>query len=1163
MLNLYQWSHDEKYFEDLYWAEMNTITNPNTEKVLFNGSKCAIAVSILEEKDDLCNGVINLYEKKRVVFAYNRSKELETFKTACQGVYRIYKEQGNMFAKELLHCIVWDNWGTFIKKYAESWFYSNEDVKTILAFDTDDILAEFVYYLAIGIHHIKEEQKVQEKIKLVDQIVKDTFGKSIVEISEKLLLLNPQGRSWCIDKLKKLKKSRNTFGKLNPQETGFPVLMDCWDFCYGQERVRKEFGEYAEYQNSNYVGLCEFVYKRYEDMEFMGKQIKALYRAKEYSLVEQLYQKAGNLNSNEELRIYRGAALVLVQAYGVDLYIKELRGKDFINVVRLLYHTPDNKEDLLLNYCNIEQKHIMEMIKDILKGNGAKVFSQIELESTINWKEPMLQLIYANADEQLKEQLLDMYGENVTKGEFISVDGIDESDELVLNGDRSKLPRFSGIKEISYIKTILEKEPIPDLSENDFEQLKNTFRRIEKSDTNYHNLEPRKSLLIKLILLAQEQKKEIEYMEFCTYLGVVLFWMYKDGNRPYASAILLEVIENLNDKSRQGSISAVCRAFLEMLGMYEEWKEVVNLEEKLTKAIERLEITHSNQNYNVFINEMKEIIKQIKDVEKSERLIEKKKLLEKAVNELEKYQKKYDDYRLVYRRWAEILRKEIRNLDAGVVLSIKMETQQCSLNGEICGIIRNLGNETAQNVTVRILLGENIKCKQNEIYWQQIHGQDTKTMYFKIRGRREAIYSYVIEVAYDCNGERNVQEVEYKVQLADKRYIDQEIVNKYSVEPVEKDQDFYGRKREKKNILDYLQSEMNDPILVRGLKRVGKTSLLLYIKRMLQNSDEHIAIYHSCHECGSKEMVKALFVDSVMDVLDLKTKAPDKYQQYSSFEYNKNPEYLVQFYRYLEESGILQGKRILLMVDEIEELFLQVEKYQNVSVELYDKLRFILQMFNSVRFMFCGADYLTRFIYNSQYSAKVNALFENTQPWMISRLDKEAAYKLVTKPAEGMLRYTQEALERIWYFTAGHTFYIKKICGEIIWNLQREMVEDDNGNLYGERDVVYAKDVDKAAESVLNQDSNLSYLNNDKFLTKDERILVRRMCDSLPWAGALVSSSKLEELEEIREEKLSKNLQVTLEGLLFKDLIVRKKDGYRFSTEMFRRWYSVKGCEEM
>ena len=251
------------------------------------------------------------------------------------------------------------------------------------------------------------------------------------------------------------------------------------------------------------------------------------------------------------------------------------------------------------------------------------------------------------------------------------------------------------------------------------------------------------------------------------------------------------------------------------------------------------------------------------------------------------------------------------------------------------------------------------------------------------------------------------------------------------------------------------------------------------------------------------------------------------------------------------------------MVDEIEELFLQVEEHNNVSVEIYDKLRFILQMFNSVRFMFCGADYLTRFIYNSQYSSKVNALFENTQPQMISRLDKEAAKKVVTKPAEGMLRYTPEALERIWYFTAGHTFYIKKICGEIIWNLQMEMMEDDDGNLYGERDIVYAKDVDKAAEKVWNQYSNMSYLSTKEFLTEDERIVVRRMCDSLPWAGALVSKDKLEEMEELSEKKLSKNSQAVLEGLIFKDIIVPKKGGYRFSTEMFRRWYSIKGCDEM
>ena len=227
---------------------------------------------------------------------------------------------------------------------------------------------------------------------------------------------------------------------------------------------------------------------------------------------------------------------------------------------------------------------------------------------------------------------------------------------------------------------------------------------------------------------------------------------------------------------------------------------------------------------------------------------------------------------------------------------------------------------------------------------------------------------------------------------------------------------------------------------------------------------------------------------------------------------------------------------ILFMADEIEEIFDMVDS-EIINRRFYKVLRVILQELTSIRFIFCGADHLTDILYNHALAD----VFEITKRVIISRLDEDSMRRMITEPATDKLSYTDLAIERIWYYTKGHTFYSKHICSKVIDILNEES-----------RATAYAYDIDMAVKQVMRVTEYFIYLT--RFFSEYDKQVIRIICENTKFAKDRVSEDVLE------DNYKGRGLSDSLNSLEFKDILEKTEgfdtDFYNFSIEMFRLWYS-------
>ncbi len=653
------------------------------------------------------------------------------------------------------------------------------------------------------------------------------------------------------------------------------------------------------------------------------------------------------------------------------------------------------------------------------------------------------------------------------------------------------------------------------------------------------NVEYRKELLTKLIFLSSEQNNPAAYHDYVEKLGIVLFYSYAPIDPKKSRQILLEAISYTGKETKRRTLELIREAACTMIGTYESIEEISAEKENLVITLNHLLSLNKAGVFNTFYTEILQTAEKIAETNAIKDLSLRENNYQKISGMLRTKLIRTSDNRLfgqTYAKWYRLIHDEVEKLSQGVMVSLVTETTQCSARGKICCLLLNMGKKPAENIIIKAIFEDGIRCRDSEKKIKILYGGDSDVFAFNIRSREDGIQKYKIELSYEIGS--NVESTEYDEEIRIVRESGYEhIGNLYSVAPVTSNAEFYGREREKEEILTFLNdTKYNTSMVMHGLKRVGKTSMLRYIERTLRSSEIYIPIYKSAQSIGEKNAIGSMFVKSIIDELDNLGKTDDKCRSFLEFNYDRNPEQLYDFYQYLQNSGILGGKRILFMADEIEEIFDLVDR-GTISDRFYKVLRVTLQELTSIRFIFCGADHLTDILYNHALAD----IFEITKRVVISRLDEEAMQRMIVEPAEDKLSYTEYAIERIWYYTKGHTFYSKHICSKIIDILNEES-----------RVTAYAYDVDTAVKQIMRVTEYFIYLS--RFFNDNDRQVIRLICENTRYAREKVSFDVLEDQYE------GNGLMDSLTALEFKDILEKTEsddtDFYRFAIEMFRLWYS-------
>ncbi len=366
----------------------------------------------------------------------------------------------------------------------------------------------------------------------------------------------------------------------------------------------------------------------------------------------------------------------------------------------------------------------------------------------------------------------------------------------------------------------------------------------------------------------------------------------------------------------------------------------------------------------------------------------------------------------------------------------------------------------------------------------------------------------------------------------------QEIDNPYiiGIPLTEQQEIFIGRTDISSRIEQLLRDQRRPPLFLYGQRRMGKTSLLNNLGRLLPSTivplfvdlqgasraRDHAGLLYNI----ARDMVKSASQrrDLVLPALSRQVLAIDPFTHFD--------EWLDEVEQILENH---KQNTALLALDEFETLDSAITKGRFDEEDVLGMLRHLIQHRPRFKVLLAGSHHLDQFQRWASYLI-------NAQVIHISYLQEAEARQLIERPVkEFTLRYELEASQRVLALTHGHPFLVQLLCAEIVAfkNEQDPAV----------RRLATLTDVEVAVPEAL--DSGSFFFADIQRNQVDAAGLVLLRLLAAQGEGAVVSRETLAE-----HAGASTELDQTLHSLCRRELIEPVDGGYRFQVELIRRWFT-------
>ncbi|MEH2060798.1 MAG: AAA family ATPase [Nostoc sp.] len=371
----------------------------------------------------------------------------------------------------------------------------------------------------------------------------------------------------------------------------------------------------------------------------------------------------------------------------------------------------------------------------------------------------------------------------------------------------------------------------------------------------------------------------------------------------------------------------------------------------------------------------------------------------------------------------------------------------------------------------------------------------------------------------------------YVEELAKITELRQEIDSPYiiGVPLTEEQKIFTGRDDIGLRIEQLLRDRRRPPLLLYGQRRMGKTSLLNNIGKLLPSniipmfvdlqgapssaSDHTGFLYNLAREMEKSAKKQGLTLPSLArEVL-----------QSDPFTY---------FYEWLDKvEQALEQNTVLLALDEFEVLDNAISKGRFDEQDVLGMLRHLIQHRPRFKVLLAGSHTI------EEYQRWASYLI-NVQVVHISYLKEAEARKLIERPVKDFtLRYEPNAVERVLQLTRCHPFLVQLLCAEII-----VLKNEQDPSI---RRLATLADVEAAIPEAL-QSGGFFFadIQNNQIDANGQAIL---RFIAAQGEGAIVSRQTL--LQQFPDADITFNL------LLQRELIEEVDDGYGFQVELIRRWF--------
>lgn len=363
----------------------------------------------------------------------------------------------------------------------------------------------------------------------------------------------------------------------------------------------------------------------------------------------------------------------------------------------------------------------------------------------------------------------------------------------------------------------------------------------------------------------------------------------------------------------------------------------------------------------------------------------------------------------------------------------------------------------------------------------------------------------------------------------------QELENPYIFGvPLGQDEElFVGRSDLAARIELYLSDRRSPPLLLYGQRRMGKTSLLRNLGRLLPSSTVPLFVDGE-GIAGAVNDADLLYAIASAMVRSAERHRKLNLPRRERAAFNDSP--FICFNEWLDELEVLleeQKSIALLALDEFEVLDVMGQHGRFSIDNMLRLLRHMAQHRPRFKVLLAGSHTLDEFRHWASYLI-------NMQVIKISYLSPQACLRLIEHPVKDFaLQYQPEASQAIIELTRGHPHFVQLICYEI--------VERKNQQPPAQRRLVTLDDVEGALQEALHT-GDLFFADLCQQIGPDGVAVLRALAQHGPKA-ALDSASLAAQLA-------CTDLSSTIALLLHRDVIEETAEGYRFQVELFRRWFA-------
>ena len=516
----------------------------------------------------------------------------------------------------------------------------------------------------------------------------------------------------------------------------------------------------------------------------------------------------------------------------------------------------------------------------------------------------------------------------------------------------------------------------------------------------------------------------------------------------------------------------------------------------------------------------------------------------------------------------KLLMTAINNLDKRPFLDVQILNAEVAARTEfVTGTLSNTGRVPAENISIQAIFGD---AQTSDIYGIKELFPNEKIC-FAIpftAPENAATWTYKLNITYrHRDKEYTTDPFTGTLQLSDNNVLPADVdlygAHKKMVFTTDEEgrivsKGFYGREAQIESLKRLAPegahfTEYNRAI-VQGFRRTGKTSLLHYFEEYLKSkcADQAIPIYVDCEGFSSQPVQKA-FVSSILHNLEFKLPHLAEKESWNRLKNSwllpedagdRNPDTLQFFYPALGRE--LEGKGVVLILDEIDRLFARLEETQGTASSLFPSLRAVQNnpaCTAAICMILCGSNNML--IYN-QNMGHVYQLFQDFPKITVGRLNKEDIQNILTEPLaeNGLVEYHPDAIEWIWRYTGGLVWYTK-----LLGNAAVKQVKEAG------RKYIYPIDISHALDVVVQGKDTKQYI--DEGCTDDAKQVLDAMAALSVRYGTDVTLSQLTTLLDgaLSETQLTASLSLLADTLGLLERSSNMRNAYHFAVEIYRRIY--------